>query len=160
MKTALIPFLFLAFTPAAPAADTTPVRNDRVVVFDETTRPGETMTWSGDRPSEVVYFTDSSLEIAEGSGKPAHSSLHRGESVFETAKPRTVKNTGSADVHYARIEFLGNGLPETWGSAGLSPNYKLLFENQYTRVYEIRIPAGTKEPQHTQIGRASCRERV
>jgi len=149
MKTALIPFLFLAFTPTAPEAGTTPVRNDRVVVFDETIRPGETMTWNGDRPSEVVYFVDGSLEIAEGSGKPAHSSLHRGESVFETAKPRTVKNTGSADVRYARIEFLGNGLPETWGSAGLSPNYKLLFENQHTRVYEIRIPAGTKEPQHT-----------
>lgn len=31
----------------------------------------------------------------------------------------------------------------------LSPNYKLLFENQYTRAYDIRIPAGTKEPQHT-----------
>ena len=141
--------LFLAFTPAVPGAGTTPVRNARVVVFDETIRPGETMTRSGDCPSEIVYFTDGSLEIAEGSGKPARTSPHRGDAVFETARPRTVKNSGPADVHYARIEFLENGRQETWGSAGLSPNYKLLFENRHTRVYDIRIPAGTKEPQHT-----------
>jgi quercetin dioxygenase-like cupin family protein len=65
------------------------------------------------------------------------------------AQPRTVKNTGPSAVHFARIEFLGSGLAETWGTTGLSPNYKLLIENQYTRVYDIRIPAGTREPQHT-----------
>jgi hypothetical protein len=32
---------------------------------------------------------------------------------------------------------------------GLSPNYKMLLENRYARAYDIRIPAGTKEPQHT-----------
>jgi quercetin dioxygenase-like cupin family protein len=147
MKTALIPFLFLAFTLAAPGS--TPVRNDRVVASDETIKPGETQAWRGERPSEIVYFTDGSLEIAEGSGKPARCSVKRGDTAFETAKPRSVKNTGSAEVHYTRIEFVGNGLAETWGAAGLSPNYKVLFENQYTRVYDIRIPAGTKEPQHT-----------
>jgi quercetin dioxygenase-like cupin family protein len=31
----------------------------------------------------------------------------------------------------------------------LSPHYKLLFENQYTRVYDIRISAGAREPQHS-----------
>src|ERR1039458_9010165 len=148
MKTTLIPFLLLAIAPAVPAAGTAPVRNDLVAVADETIRPGETVTWPGEHPTEIVYFTDGSLEIGEG-GKPARSAVKRGESVFETSKARTVKNTGSSDVHYARIEFLGKGLPETWGTTGLSPNYKLLFENRYTRVYDIRIPAGTKEPQHT-----------
>lgn len=32
---------------------------------------------------------------------------------------------------------------------GLSPNYKLILENQFARTYDIRIPAHTNEPQHT-----------
>jgi hypothetical protein len=48
-----------------------------------------------------------------------------------------------------RIEFRGPGSDETIGPKGLSPNYKVLLENRFARVYEIRIPAGTNEPQHT-----------
>ena len=143
MRLAPVPLFFL-MAAGASAAAIMPVQNDRVAVADETIRPGESLTWTGVHPSEIVYFTDGSLEIG---GKATN--VNRGESVFETAKARTVKNTGSSDVHYARIEFLGKGLAETWGMTGLAPNYKLLFENQYTRVYDIRIAAGTKEPQHT-----------
>jgi quercetin dioxygenase-like cupin family protein len=46
-------------------------------------------------------------------------------------------------------EYLGKGSSENWGTTGLSPNYKLLFENQYGRVYDIRIAAGTSEPRHS-----------
>jgi hypothetical protein len=52
-------------------------------------------------------------------------------------------------VKLVRIEFRGAGIDDTWGAAGLSPNYKPLFENRYARVYDIRIPAGMREPQHT-----------
>jgi len=36
------------------------------------------------------------------------------------------------------------------GTAGLSPNCVLLFENQYARVYAIRVAAGGEQPQHCQ----------
>jgi polygalacturonase len=134
--------------PAAPAA-TVPVRNDRVAVSDETIRPGEAVKWNGEHPSVLVYFTDGSAEETRGAGEPARITVRRGQSVFVPAKPVMMKNTGSADLHLARIEFLGKGLAETWGAAGLSPNYKMLFENEYARVYDIRIAAGTNEPQHT-----------
>ncbi len=64
-----------------------------------------------------------------------------------------IRNTGSSDLHFVRTEFLTDGSGETWGTTGLSPNYKLLIENQYTRTYDIRIPAGTREPQHTHQAR-------
>ena len=115
------------------------VQNDRVNVAEQTLRPGQTAKWAADHPSAIVYFTDGSID---------GTNVKRGDVKFDEAA-RTVKNTGRFDVHYARIEFLGKGSAETWGSTGLSPNYKLLFENQYARVYDIRIPAGTKEPQHT-----------
>jgi len=150
MRTALASLLFLAFTPlAAAAAGTDPVRNDRVAVLDGTIQPGETETWPGGHPAMLVYFTDGSLAMAAGGGKPPVTRVKRGEAVFVEAQARTMKNTGSSPVHFARIEFLGGGLAETWGTTGLSPHYVLLFENQYTRVNDIRIPAGTKEPQHT-----------
>ena len=48
-----------------------------------------------------------------------------------------------------RVEFTGQGANETWGRTGLAPKYKVLLENRYARVYDIRIPAHTNEPQHT-----------
>ncbi len=103
-------------------------------------RPGETLTWPGEHPGEIVCFTDGSLDIAGKATK-----VERGETAFETAKARRVKNTGSSDVHYARIEFLGKGSAETWGKTGLAPNYKLLFENRYTRVLLRRPYRGRRE---------------
>jgi len=68
---------------------------------------------------------------------------------FLVSTPRVIRNTGSVNLHYVRVEFPGAGSKETWGRTGLAPNYKMLVENQYARVYDIRIPAHTNEPQHT-----------
>jgi hypothetical protein len=136
MKTALLFFMFAA----APV-----VENALVKVTDETIKPGETVTWPGGHPTEFVYFTEGTWEFRTG----ARAHVRQGQAVYELVPERTVKNAGTADIHYARIEFLGKGSSESWGKAGLAPNYKFLFENQYERVYEIRIPAGMKEEQHT-----------
>ncbi len=44
-----------------------------------------------------------------------------------------------------RADFPGAGSNQAWGTAGLAPHYKLLLDNQYARVYDIRIPAHTNE---------------
>lgn len=152
MRTALAytSLLLLALTPlAAFAAGTEPVRNNRVAVQDVTIQPGESEAWRGSHPAVLVYFTDGSVSMAAGGGKPVVQEVKRGDTVFVEAQARTVQNTGRSPVHFARIEFLGSGLAETWGNTGLSPNYNVLIENRYTRAYDIRIPAGTNEPQHT-----------
>ncbi len=61
-------------------------------------------------------------------------------------------NVGESEVRLIRIGFLGPGQSGTaaWGTAGLSPNCVLLFENQYARVYAIRVAAGGEQPQHCQ----------
>ena len=56
-------------------------------------------------------------------------------------------------LRFVEVQFLGGGSAETWGNTGLAPNYKVLMENKYTRVYDIRIPAGGREPQHTHKAR-------
>jgi quercetin dioxygenase-like cupin family protein len=143
--------LCLPFTsPAIPAAQTETVRNEKIVVVDCTIQPGSTESLGGSNASVTVYFTAGSLEIAPKRGTRHAASVKRGHVVFEPPQPRIIKNTGAAAIHFVRVEFLRNGVRElTWGTAGLSPNYKLLFENEYARVYDIRIPAGAKEPKHS-----------
>ena len=72
-----------------------------------------------------------------------------GQVTYSAAGTQTIKNTGDAEVRYVRVGFTGQGAKETWGRTGLAPNYKVLLENRYARVYDIRIPAHTNEPQHT-----------
>jgi len=115
------------------------VNNERVAATEDRLAPGETRTVPG-TPALTLYHTD---------GKIGGNSVHRGEVVFEPRHSHIIRNTGAAEVKLVRIEFRGPGSNETWGTAGLSPNYKVLLENRYTRVYDIRIPAGTREPQHT-----------
>ena len=138
---------------ASAAVQTEKLRNDKVAAFDCTLRPGETQPLNGTQPSVTVYFQGGSLEIAPQGGKPQKVAVKLGDTVFRTAQAGTVKNTGSSEIHFARVDFVGSGGSETWGTTGLAPHYKLLFENQYARVYDIRIPAGTKEPQHTHKNR-------
>jgi hypothetical protein len=144
--------ILLCFAGIASAAvQTEKVRNEKVAAFDCTLRPGDTMNIKD--PSVTVYFQGGSLEITPQGGKPRKVTVKPGDTVFRRAQAGVVKNTGSAEIHFARVDFLGSGGSETWGTTGLSPHYKLLFENPYARVYDIRIPAGTKEPQHTHKNR-------
>ena len=145
--------LLLCFVGIASAVQTEKLRNEKVAAIDCTLRPGETQPLNGKQPSVTVYFQGGSLEITPEGGKPQKVAVKAGDTVFRPAQAGVVKNTGASEIHFARVDFLGSGAPEKWGTTGLSPNYKLLFENPYTRVYDIRIPAGTKEPQHTHRNR-------
>ena len=140
-------------TIASAAVQTEKLRNDKVAAIDCTLRPGETQPLNGTQPGVTVYFQGGSLEITPEGGKPQKVAVKPGDAVFRPAQAGVVRNAGSSEVHFARVDFLGSGATETWGTTGLSPNYKLLIENPYTRVYDIRIPAGTKEPQHTHKNR-------
>jgi quercetin dioxygenase-like cupin family protein len=145
----LVPFALLPAGPPAAAATAASIQNERVAVVEDTLKPGEARSLKGDLPGVVVYFGPGKIEVTAAGGPSRTASVAAGETVFEPPQARTVKNVGASELRLARIEFPGKGAAETWGPAGLSPNYKVLFENQYTRVYDIKIPAGTREPQHT-----------
>jgi quercetin dioxygenase-like cupin family protein len=130
------------------ASPTEMLRNAHVVVNEFTLKPGETMA-AGSRPSVTVYFNDGSLEFrpARGNGVPVN--VKRGDAVFRGAESGEIRNTGSGELKFVRTEFLTDGKHEMWKTAGLPPAYRLMIENDYARVYEIRIAAGASEPQHT-----------
>lgn len=138
---------------ALAVAGTEKLHNDKVNAIEFTLHPGETATMDGLHPAVAVFFTAGSVEFLPAAGDPYRTTVNRGEARFGPALPGSLKNTGAADLHFVTVNFLTGGSDETWGSTGLSPNYKLLIENRYTRVYDIGIPAGTKEPQHTHKAR-------
>jgi hypothetical protein len=150
LSTCLLIFLiFIAGGIAAPKMENETARNAKVNVVDTVLKPSESDTLASNLPGVIVYLDSGSAEITTGKGIPEPVAVHKGETLFYRNEPKSIRNTGQADLHYVRVDLLSSGSQETWGTTGLSPNYKLLFENQYTRTYDIRIPARTNEPQHT-----------
>jgi len=142
--------LLLASLPAAFAASSVAkIRNPQVVVTEDTLGPGETEPLPEKLPSMVVYMADGTAEIAPDQGKQHLDAVKAGQTVYQSACRGMIRNAGTAPLHFTRIEFLTAGKPETWNMTGLSPNYVMLLENRYARAYDIKIPAGTFEPQHT-----------
>ena len=140
-----IPSLLLA----AGSTHVEKLRNNRVIVTDYTLAPGDSIAIEGRLPEARVYFADAAFEVTPQGGAPRSLTVKRGDVFFNMPQARTVKNAGSSAAHFFRVEFPGKGSQDNWGTTGLSPNYKMLFENAYARAYEVRIPAGGREPQHT-----------
>ena len=148
MKPLLLVFLSIV-SSATAATRVERIRNDQVVASEETVRPAETESASTGHSSLAVYLSDGTLESTTTAGQRMIVTVKRGDTVYREPSAGPMRNTGAADVHLVRIEFLGVESAETWGHTGLAPNYRVLLENGRTRVYDIRIPAGTSEPQHT-----------
>jgi len=124
--------LLLGAQPAR-AAQMPVLKNDKVAVTQYRLRPAESANIAAGHPSVIVYF-DGRVEFKPSGSAP-------------------VWNTGPAMMTFVEVAFLGGGSGETWGSAGLAPNQKVLAENRYARIYDIRVPAGGREPQHTHKAR-------
>jgi quercetin dioxygenase-like cupin family protein len=144
----ILALTLLPVTAMLAAPPTEKIRNEKVRVVEQTLAPGETVLLPADRASVVVYLDDGSIEATAPAGKPQNSAVKRGDAVFEW-HTGIFKNAGSSPLRIVLTEFLGKGGSETWGTSGLATNYKLLFENPYGRVYDIKIAAGKTEPLHT-----------
>lgn len=149
-----IRFLIIALSLAAlpnllAAASVQKVRNDEVSVTEETLAPGEAASLPNARPNIFVYLSGSEVEIVPAAGKGVREAVRRGETIFEPAGTKLLKNIGSSELKYVRLEFLTPGKQETWSKTGLPPNYKILIENRYARAYDIKIAPHSYEQRHT-----------
>ncbi len=143
--------LLFCLAVASSAAAATPVeviRNEKVAAYNETLQPAESDTGSSELPNVTVYVSDGIVETTSSSGQRATAAVKRGEAVYRDAGDR-LSNAGNAELRLVRVDFLGAESQATWGKGGLAPDYRLLLENGHARVYDIRIAAGTSEPQHT-----------
>lgn len=140
---------FAAIAGPVFATTTEVIKNDKVVVTEVTLAPGEKEPVAGHHASVVVYKAGEKAEIRLDGGRVEHESIVRGEAVKEPAKAGILINTGAVPLKLVRVEFLTAGGNAMWGRAGFAPSYQMLFEDQYSRVYNIRSAPNEWEPQHT-----------
>ncbi|MGH9604194.1 MAG: hypothetical protein ACRD3N_00705 [Terracidiphilus sp.] len=138
-----------ATVPASWAAYPAPIiQNAQVRVTEDTLQPGQGQTLSDGWPSAIVCLQGDRVSVG-GMNDP----FHRGEAVFVPAETKDIRNSGMHPLHIVRVAILDAGSSETWGMQGLPASYKILLENRYARVYNIKIPAHSYGPRHTQHGR-------
>lgn len=147
----------LACSVAAPciahAASLEKLKNEKVVVTEITLAPGQKESWNDRRPSLLTFLGGDSVSISEGPASIQKETVKRGETQFLPGDVAAIENAGRAELRLVRIGFLNAGSDQTWGHAGLAPNYEILSENRYARIYDIKIPAHGREPQHTHHAR-------
>jgi hypothetical protein len=127
-------------------------RNEKVVVTEGTVAPGEQEP-AAKLPSVIVYMSNGTVQIVPASGATRKDTVKEGDTAFLPEGTGMFTNAGPAPLHIARISFLTNGGPDTWGKEGLAPGYTLLVENKCARAYDIKIPPHEFEPQHTHHAR-------
>ena len=143
-------FLGAGWLAAAPAEK---IRNENVLVVEQALAPGETLALPASGACTLIYLDDGKAAATPVQGTPGPRAVKRGDVMFAPVPTGTVKNAGATVLRVVRIGYLGKGSPEFWGRTGLSPNYVLLWEDSHSRIYDIKIPAGTSEPQHTHHNR-------
>jgi len=145
--------LFVACSAPLFAATSEVLRNEKVIVTEEALAPGEQEIVAGAHASVVVFLSGDAVQGKYVDGRERQDALQRGEVLNEAAGRRTVTNTGRTPLRLVRVEFRTSGSGETWGMTGLPPNYNVLFEDEHSRTYEIRIAVHAWEPQHTHHAR-------
>jgi hypothetical protein len=148
---ALIAIAVFSAAGSAPLAAATVdvLSNGKVAVTEVKLAPGEHETVMGRHPSVVVYLAGYEAQIKFADGKVKRESIVRGETLKEPATAGVLTNTGNVPLRLVRVEFLTAGGPEMWGRMGLPTNYQMIFEDQFSRTYNIRVAAHATEPQHT-----------
>ncbi len=144
-------FLLAAAVPAARAALL--LRNDKVAVTSETLAPGRQEQLDGAHANVLVVLSGDAIRVVAAGGQAKTLSVKRGDTLNQPAGVRSIANVGRTEVQLVRTEFLTDGSGITWGAVGLPPNYRLLFEDRYSRTYDIRIAAHQWEQQHTHHAR-------
>ena len=129
------------------------IRNRKVLVTEDTLAAGQSESLANHHPDIIVYLAGNTAEIANAQGVVRKEAVKRGNTVFEPAGTKSIKNAGTAELRFVRVQFLTAGNDETWGMSGLPPTYSILVENRYTRTYNISIRAHSYGPRHTQHSR-------
>ena len=147
--------LFAVGSTALFAGTKEDFKNAKVAVTEETLAAGEHEQVAGHHPSVVVYLAGHEAQIKFADGKMKRESIVRGETLREPAEAAVLTNTGPEPLHLVRVEFLTAGGNETWGREGFAPRSQMIFEDQYSRVYNIRVAAHAWEPLHSHHDRVA-----
>ncbi len=133
---------------SAVAAPVEKFHNDKARVTEQTLAPGEALAPAGDRPGIAVFLEAGAIEVA-ASGGARKEIVRRGQGQFQAPGSPKLKNAGRGPIRVVWIDLLGPGSMETWGIGGLGREVRVQFENEFARVYDLRVATGKALPQTT-----------
>jgi hypothetical protein len=131
------------------AASNEILRNEKVAVSEVMLKPGEQTALPAHHASVVVYLDGGEAQVRLADGAKQNMAIQRGKTLNEPAQAGVLTNTGLTTMRLVRVEFLTPGRREMWGMKGLPPNYQMIFEDEHSRTYNLRVRAHSWEPQHT-----------
>jgi hypothetical protein len=135
------------------AATVDDLSNNKVAVTEIRLAPGEHESLSGKHPSVLVYLAGDVAQIRLADGKTMNESIVRGRTV--RLNDAVLTNAGHVPLHFVRVEFLTDGSNAVWGRNGFAPSSQMIFEDQYSRTYNIRVAAHAWEPLHSHHDRVT-----
>jgi hypothetical protein len=127
---------------AEGATEAERIRNDRVVVIEYSLGSGELLVVDAMRPAVTVYLDEGKLILASETSGSETRQVHRGEAAFSPPGAETIRNSNSSAMRFVRIEFAGAGSGAVLGKSNLPSESRVLLENIYARVSDVRVPAG------------------
>ena len=142
-------------TWASATTRVTVIHNDQVVAYEELVHQAENESGSegmkAGHPNVTVFLSGGLMSLIPENGDPVTKTVRRGDVMFRELKDGRIRSIAADEIHVMRVEFPGKGSTGTRGASRLPAGGKLLLENSHTRVYEIRIPAGSDLPFETPI---------
>ncbi|MGD0437057.1 MAG: hypothetical protein ABSB86_11375 [Bryobacteraceae bacterium] len=132
------------------------LENQFVRVFEIRVPPGVFEPRHSHARGVTIALSDYSNEVTNyPDGKVAHGQVKFGDVRWAEPVTHEARNTGITEQHVIRIELkqpapAGSSAPPADLDSLLvcKDTLKLIFENQFVRVIDDRIPAGVAEPKH------------
>lgn len=143
--------------PVKVSPQTTKVllENDWVRVLEAKVPPGGQEPKHRHPPGVTVFLTDIEIEsTAFPEGVVSRQQRKASEAAWGDVRTHAVKNIGKTPVHAILVELKKLDQVQGVFNPDLDPvkvaadSHKLLFENQYVRVIEAKVPPGKLETKH------------
>lgn len=131
------------------------IENEFVRVFDIRVPPGVFEPMHSHARGITIALSDYQNETGDANGKVSRGQSRLGDVRWVEAVTHTARNTGSTEQRVIRIELKqdapssGSLVSDELDSLkACKDTQKLIFENQFVRAIDDRIPAGVAEPKH------------
>ena len=131
------------------------LENEFVRVFDIRVGPGVFEPMHSHAGGMTIALSDFQNETTDANGKVSRGQSKLGDVRWAEAVTHTARNTGTTEQRVIRIELKQDAPSSTPGQSdeldslkACKDTQKLIFENQFVRAIDDRIPAGVAEPKH------------
>lgn len=131
------------------------IENDFVRVFDIRVAPGVIEPMHSHVRGITIALSDYQNEATDANGKVSRGQSKLGDVRWAEAVTHTARNTGTTEQRVIRIELKQDApssaslmSDELDSLKACKDTQKLIFENQFVRAIDDRIPAGVAEPKH------------